>query len=59
MTKYNKLFGALAGVLLAAGAAFGFGDGASLLGMTEAELAAVFVSIGGVLGTFFAPKNAA
>ena len=58
MQKYNKLFGALAGVLVAAGAAFGFGDGASLLCMTEAQLTGILVSIGGVLGTFFAPKNA-
>jgi hypothetical protein len=30
----------------------------NLLGMTEAQLTGILVSIGGVLGTFIAPKNA-
>lgn len=58
MNKYNKLFGAIAGVLIAAGAAFGFGDGATLLGMTEAQLTSILIAIGGPLGALLAPKNA-
>ena len=59
MTKYSKLIGCLVGAVFAAAAAFGFGDGVTLLGMSESEFAGIATTVGAAIGTFLAPKNAA
>lgn len=59
MQKYSKLIGCIVGAIFAGAAAFGFGDGATLLGMDEAQFASIVATVGAAIGTFLAPKNAA